>query len=85
MKNIEKKQIKIGDTRKTSITITDMTLIIKKVREDERKSIFNRISDRWAILAIKTIVEEMSAEEITNLINGESEYFSNLAAELNHV
>ncbi|MCW2257118.1 hypothetical protein M2263_003209 [Providencia alcalifaciens] len=85
MKNIEKKQIKIGDTRKTSITITDMTLIIKKVREDERKSIFNRISDRWAILAIKTILEEMSAEEITNLINGESEHFSNLAAELNHV
>ncbi|MEX9781122.1 MULTISPECIES: DUF2732 family protein [Providencia] len=85
MKNIEKKQIKIGTNSRSAGKTTVANLFISRVREDERKSLFNRFSDRLETLADTAALKRMSAEEIINLIRGESECFSNAAAELNHV
>ena len=89
MKNIEKKQILIGGVDQSRgldyIAVTVESKAIEAIREDERKSLFNRFSDRLEILADTAALKRMSAEEIINLIRGESERFSNTAAELNHV
>lgn len=58
---------------------------IKANREDERKSLFDKMSHRLDSLAHKARKEQMTSDEIIQLIHGESERYSNLAAELDHV
>lgn len=86
MRNIEQKKIMVG-VDPASIESPDHSaiLIINRSREDERKVLFSRFSDRLASITNKATREKMTADEIIQLLSGESEHFSNLAAELNHV
>lgn len=86
MKNIEKKKIMIGaDLAGNPSANQTAILIINRSREDERKVLFSRFSDRLASISNKALRDKMTADEIIQLLSGESEHFSNLAAELNHV
>lgn len=85
MRNIEKRQIMINEPRRPGKATTKVALFIAAIREDERKALFNRFSDRLATIKCKSLSEKMTADEIIQLLSGESEHFSNLAAELNHV
>lgn len=100
MKNIEKRKIIIkGQSlgKSTELPLIafgnptkerndfSIAISINAIREDERKSLFNRFSDRLETLADTAALKRMNTEEIINLIRGESERFSNAAAELNHV
>ncbi|MEX9912177.1 DUF2732 family protein [Providencia huaxiensis] len=58
---------------------------IKANREDERKSIFDKFSHHLDSIAHKARKEQMTSDEIIQLIHDESEHYSNLAAELDHV
>ncbi|WP_353242280.1 DUF2732 family protein [Providencia sp.] len=86
MRNIEKKKIMIGIDLADAYTVDQTAIInINRSREDERKVLYSRFSDRLATISNKALREKMTADEIIQLLSGESEHFSNLAAELNHV
>lgn len=86
MRNIKQKKIMIGFDPAGSASPDHTTiLIINRSREDERKVLYSRFSDRLASITNKATREKMTADEIIHLLSGESEHFSNLAAELNHV
>lgn len=86
MKNIEVKPILIGvDLTTGECDYSAVAISIKAIREDERKTLFDKFSSRLDLLACKILKEKMTDEQIHQLLVGESEHFSNLAAELNHV
>ncbi|MGM0936289.1 MAG: DUF2732 family protein [Pseudomonadota bacterium] len=100
MKNIEKRKIIIkgrsvgkstelpliafGNPTKERNDFT-IAISINAIREDERKTLFDKFSSRLDLLACKILKEKMTDEQIHQLLVGESERFSNLAAELDHV
>lgn len=86
MKNKEIKPILIGvDTAISEHDYSAVTISIKAIREDERKTMLDKFSSRLDALACKLINEKLNDEQIHQLLVGESEHYSNLAAELDHV
>lgn len=86
MKNIEVKPILIGvDLATGERDYSAVAISIKAIREDERKTLFDKFSSRLDLLACKILKEKMTDEQIHQLLVGESEHFSNLASELDHV
>ncbi|MBQ0269558.1 DUF2732 family protein [Providencia huaxiensis] len=100
MKNIEKRKIIIkgrsvgkstelpliafGNPTKERNDFT-IAISINAIREDERKTMYDKFSSRLDAIACKIINEKLNDEQIHQLLVGESEHYSNLAAELNHV
>lgn len=84
MKNVEVKQILIGG-RRVGRTQAQLAIFINSIREDERKTMYDKFSSRLDAIAYKLINEKLNDEQIHQLLVGESEHYSNLAAELNHV
>ncbi|QXB06033.1 DUF2732 domain-containing protein [Providencia rettgeri] len=100
MKNIEKRKIVIkgrsmGKTTELPLIGFDpatkerdysaVVISIKAIREDERKIMYDKFSSRIDAIACKIINEKLNDEQIHQLLVGESEHYSNLAAELDHV
>lgn len=86
MKNIERKNILIGvDLATGECDYSAIVISIKAIREDERKAIYDKFSSRLDAIACKLINEKLNDEQIHQLLVGESEHYSNLAAELDHV
>lgn len=86
MKNKEIKPILIGvDTATSEPDYSAVAISIKAIREDERKVMFDKFSSRLEAIACKLINEKLNDEQIHQLLVGESEHYSNLAAELDHV
>ncbi|WP_238706814.1 DUF2732 family protein [Providencia huaxiensis] len=100
MKNIEKRKIVIkgrsmGKTTELPLIGFDpatkerdysaVVISIKAIREDERKIMYDKFSSRFDAIACKIINEKLNDEQIHQLLVGESEHYSNLAAELDHV
>ncbi|ATG14912.1 hypothetical protein NVI2019_PEGOAJLN_00848 [Providencia alcalifaciens] len=84
MKNKETKNISIGFGIATNER-DFAAMTISAIRNDERKSLFDMFSSRLDAIACKAIKEKMAYDQIHQLLIGESEHFSNLAAELDHV
>ncbi|HHQ2321327.1 TPA: DUF2732 family protein [Providencia rettgeri] len=86
MKNKEIKPILIGvDTAISEHDYSAVAISITAIREDERKTMYDKFSSRLDALACKLINEKLNDEQIHQLLVGESEHYSNLAAELDHV
>lgn len=86
MRNIEQKKIKIGlDPATSERDYSVITIKIKAIREDERKIQLDKFSSRLDSIVCKAIREILTREQILELLGSESEHYSNLAAELNHV
>lgn len=86
MKNKEIKPILIGvDTATGKRDYSAAAISITAIREDERKTMYDKFSSRLDALACKLINEKLNDEQIHQLLVGESEHYSNLAAELDHV
>lgn len=86
MKNIEKKRMLIGvDAATGDRADFSIAISINAIRADERKVMFDKFSSRLNALACKLINEKLNDEQIHQLLVGESEHYSNLAAELDHV
>lgn len=100
MKNIEKRKIIIkgrsmGKTTELPLVGFDpatkecdysaVVISIKAIREDERKVMYDKFSSRLDAIACKLINEKLNDEQIHQLLIGESEHYSNLSAELDHV
>ncbi|MEQ4653057.1 DUF2732 family protein [Providencia rettgeri] len=86
MKNKEIKPILIGvDTATGKRDYSAVAISIRAIREDERKTMYDKFSSRLDALACKLINEKLNDEQIHQLLVSESEHYSNLAAELDHV
>ncbi|MEX9946421.1 Protein of uncharacterised function (DUF2732) [Providencia rettgeri] len=86
MKNKEIKPMLIGaDPATGEYDYSVVAISIKAIREDERKAMFDKFSSRLEAIACKLINEKLNDEQIHQLLVGESEHYSNLAAELDHV
>lgn len=86
MKNKEIKPILIGaDPATGEHDYSVVAISIKAIREDERKVMFDKFSSHLEAIACKLINEKLNDEQIHQLLVGESEHYSNLAAELDHV
>lgn len=86
MKNIERKKILIGtDLATGECDYSSIAISIKAIREDERKAMYDKFSSHLDAIACKLINEKLNDEQIHQLLVGESEHYSNLAAELDHV
>ena len=99
MKNIEKRKIiikgrSVGKSTRLPFDGFDFTeerdyssivISIKAIREDERKVMYDKFSSHLDAIACKLINEKLNDEQIHQLLVGESEHYSNLAAELDHV
>ncbi|EMM9642029.1 DUF2732 family protein [Providencia rettgeri] len=86
MKNVERKKILIGvDLATGECDYSAIAISIKAIREDERKAVYDKFSSRLDAIACKLINEKLNDEQIHQLLVGESEHYSNLAAELDHV
>lgn len=86
MRNIEQKKILIGVDQATGERdYSAIAISIKAIREDERKVMYDKFSSRLDAIACKFINEKLNDEQIHQLLVGESEHYSNLAAELDHV
>lgn len=86
MRNKEIKPILIGaDPATGEPDYSAVAISITAIREDERKTMYDKFSSRLDALACKLINEKLNDEQIHQLLVGESEHYSNLAAELDHV
>lgn len=100
MKNIEKRKIVIkgrsmGKTTELPLIAfgnptkerNDLAIAISinAIREDERKTMYDKFSSRLNAIACKIINEKLNDEQIHQLLVGESEHYSNLAADLDYV
>lgn len=100
MKNIEKRKIiikgrSVGKSTELPLISFDpaakerndfaIAISINAIREDERKVMYDKFSSRLNAIACKLINEKLNDEQIHQLLVGESEHYSNLAAELDHV
>nr|ELR5218330.1 DUF2732 family protein [Providencia rettgeri] len=86
MKNKEIKPILIGvDTATGKRDYSTVAISITAIREDERKTMYDKFSSRLDAIACKLINEKLNDEQIHQLLVGESEHYSNMAAELDHV
>ncbi|WP_272673783.1 DUF2732 family protein [Providencia sp. PROV169] len=86
MKNKEIKPIFIcADPATGEPDYSAVTISITAIREDERKTMLDKFSSRLEAIACKLINEKLNDEQIHQLLVGESEHYSNLAAELDHV
>ncbi|WP_272665093.1 DUF2732 family protein [Providencia sp. PROV174] len=86
MKNKEIKPILIGvDAATGEPDYSAVAISIKAIREDERKTMLDKFSSSLGAIACKIINEKLNDEQIHQLLVGESEHYSNMAAELDHV
>ncbi|MBQ0342292.1 DUF2732 family protein [Providencia rettgeri] len=86
MRNKGIKPILIGvGTATAEPDYSAVVISIKAIREDERKTMLDKFSSRLGSIACKIINEKLNDEQIHQLLVGESEHYSNLAAELDHV
>ncbi|EUD09656.1 DUF2732 family protein [Providencia alcalifaciens] len=86
MQHKEIKSILIGvDVDTGERDYSAIAITIKAIREDECKVQFDKFSSRLDSIVCKAACEKLTREQILQLLIGESEHFSNLAAELDHV